>query len=126
MPVLVEAFVVVGDQSEAQTAAKLWNFIPKAFKGYQNIPDPAQIEQRAQKELPLPKVFGDWKRQQHSGRSAVQPPERVQRRFRLVDRRQHSCEPQIRPQAQRPVWLRRSRRSRVSPRNRVIANCSAA
>ena len=60
MPVLVEAFVVVGDQSDAQAAAKLWNFIPKAFKGYQNIPDPAQIEQRAQKELPLAKVFGDW------------------------------------------------------------------
>lgn len=60
MPVLVEAFVVVGDQSEAQTAAKLWNFIPKAFKGYQNIPDPAQIEHRAQTELPLPKVIGDW------------------------------------------------------------------
>jgi TAT-translocated FGD2 family F420-dependent dehydrogenase len=60
MPVLVEAFVVVGDQSEAQTAAKLWNFIPKAFKGYQNIPDPAQIEHRAQMDLPLPKVFGDW------------------------------------------------------------------
>jgi F420-dependent hydroxymycolic acid dehydrogenase len=60
MPVLVEAFVVVGDQSDAQAAAKLWNFIPKAFKGYQNIPDPAQIEHRAQTELPLPKVFGDW------------------------------------------------------------------
>jgi F420-dependent hydroxymycolic acid dehydrogenase len=60
MPVLVEAFVVVGDQSEARAAAKLWNFIPKAFKGYQNIPDPAQIEHRAQTELPLPKVFGDW------------------------------------------------------------------
>jgi TAT-translocated FGD2 family F420-dependent dehydrogenase len=60
MPVLVEAFVVVGDLTEAQTAAKLWNFIPKAFKGYQNIPDPAQIERRAQAELPLPKVFGDW------------------------------------------------------------------
>jgi TAT-translocated FGD2 family F420-dependent dehydrogenase len=60
MPVLVEAFVVVGDQSEAQAAAKLWNFIPKAFKGYQNIPDPVQIEHRAQAELPLPKVFGDW------------------------------------------------------------------
>jgi TAT-translocated FGD2 family F420-dependent dehydrogenase len=60
MPVLVEAFVVVGDQSEAQAAAKLWNFIPKAFKGYQNIPDPVQIERRAQAELPLPKVFGDW------------------------------------------------------------------
>ena len=60
MPVLVEAFVVVGDQTEAQTPAKLWNFIPKAFKGYQNIPDPAEIERRAQAELPLPKVFGDW------------------------------------------------------------------
>jgi F420-dependent hydroxymycolic acid dehydrogenase len=60
MPVLVEAFVVVGDQSEAQTAARLWNFIPKAFKGYQNIPDPTQIEHRAQTELPLPKVFADW------------------------------------------------------------------
>ena len=60
MPVLVEAFVVVGDQTEALSAAKLWNFIPKAFKGYQNIPDPAQIEHRAQKELSLSKVFGDW------------------------------------------------------------------
>ena len=60
IPVLVEAFVVVGEQSEAQAAAKLWNFIPKAFKGYQNIPDPAQIERRAQAELPLSKVFGDW------------------------------------------------------------------
>ena len=38
MPVLVEAFVVVGGESEAQAAAKLWNFIPKAFKGYQNNP----------------------------------------------------------------------------------------
>jgi TAT-translocated FGD2 family F420-dependent dehydrogenase len=60
MPVLVEAFVVVGDQADAQTPAKLWNFLPKAFKGYQNIPDPAQIEQRAQSELPLPKVYGNW------------------------------------------------------------------
>jgi len=60
MPVLVEAFVVVGGESEARASAKLWNFIPKAFKGYQNIPDPAQIEQRAEAELPLPKVYGDW------------------------------------------------------------------
>jgi len=60
MPVLIEAFVVVGDQKDAQTAARLWNFIPKAFKGYQNIPDPAQIERQAQSELPLPKVYADW------------------------------------------------------------------
>lgn len=60
MPVLVEAFVVVGGQSDAQMAAKLWNFIPKAFKGYQNIPDPAQIERQAQADLPLPQVYADW------------------------------------------------------------------
>jgi G6PDH family F420-dependent oxidoreductase len=60
MPVLVESFVVVGDQSQAQLPAKLWNFIPKAFKGYHNIPDPAQIEQRARAELPLPRVYEDW------------------------------------------------------------------
>jgi F420-dependent hydroxymycolic acid dehydrogenase len=28
--------------------------------GYQNIPDPAEIERRAAAELPLPKVYGDW------------------------------------------------------------------
>jgi F420-dependent hydroxymycolic acid dehydrogenase len=60
MPVLVEAFVVVGDAREAQAAAALWNFIPKAFKGYQNIQDPAQIERRARDELPLPRVYADW------------------------------------------------------------------
>jgi F420-dependent hydroxymycolic acid dehydrogenase len=60
MPVLVEAFVVAGGQSDAHTAAQLWNFIPKAFKGYHNIPDPAQIERQARSELPLSKVYADW------------------------------------------------------------------
>ncbi len=60
MPVLVEAFVTVGGREDAETAAKLWNFIPRAFKGYQNIPDPAQIERQAQADLPLPKVYGEW------------------------------------------------------------------
>lgn len=60
MPVLIEAFVVVGEQAEAQTAARLWNFIPKAFKGYHNIPDPVQIEEQARAQLPLPEVYADW------------------------------------------------------------------
>jgi len=60
MPVLVEAFVVVGGQADAQAAAQLWNFIPKAFKGYHNIRDPAEIEHTARSELPLPKVYADW------------------------------------------------------------------
>ena len=35
---MVETFVVRGDRSDAETAARLWNFSPKAFKGYHNIP----------------------------------------------------------------------------------------
>jgi TAT-translocated FGD2 family F420-dependent dehydrogenase len=60
MPVLVEQFVVVGDQAEAQRAAALWRFIPKAFKTYYNTADPAEIEQQANADLPLDKVYGDW------------------------------------------------------------------
>jgi TAT-translocated FGD2 family F420-dependent dehydrogenase len=60
MPVLVEQFVVVGDRDDAEVAARLWNFIPKAFKGYHNIPNPSEIEKRAKAELPLDKVYGDW------------------------------------------------------------------
>ena len=36
MPVLVEQYVVVGDKSDAEKAAELWRFGPKAFKGYYN------------------------------------------------------------------------------------------
>ncbi len=60
MPVLVEQFVVAGDQQEAQKSAELWRFIPKAFTEYYNVRDPQQIQQRADKELPLDKVYGDW------------------------------------------------------------------
>jgi TAT-translocated FGD2 family F420-dependent dehydrogenase len=60
MPVLVEQFVVVGDEKDARLAAELWRFIPKAFKKYYDIRDPAEIEQQAGKELPLEQVFSDW------------------------------------------------------------------
>jgi F420-dependent hydroxymycolic acid dehydrogenase len=60
MPVLVEQFVVVGGKNEAAQAAELWRFIPKGFKKYYNEPDPAEIQQLAEQELPLDKVFGDW------------------------------------------------------------------
>ena len=45
---------------DAAKAAALWRFLPKAFKTYYNIPDPAAIEQRADAELPLDKVYADW------------------------------------------------------------------
>jgi TAT-translocated FGD2 family F420-dependent dehydrogenase len=60
MPVLVELFVVVGNESEAKESAELWRFIPKAFKTYYNVRDPQEIQRRAEAELPLEKVYGDW------------------------------------------------------------------
>ncbi len=60
MPVLVEQYVVVGDKTDAKKAAELWRFGPKAFKSYYNIRDPKEIQKRADSEVPLEKVYGDW------------------------------------------------------------------
>jgi F420-dependent hydroxymycolic acid dehydrogenase len=46
MPVLLEQFVVVGDEGDAQRPASLWHFLPKAFKKYYEIHDPVAIENR--------------------------------------------------------------------------------
>jgi F420-dependent hydroxymycolic acid dehydrogenase len=60
MPVLVEQYAVVGNQQDAQQAAELWRFGPKAFTEYYNIRDPKTIQERADKEVPLEKLYGDW------------------------------------------------------------------
>jgi TAT-translocated FGD2 family F420-dependent dehydrogenase len=60
MPVLVEQFVAVGERTGAMEAAQLWRFIPKAFKRYYNVTDPAQIQQRAEAEIPLEQIVEDW------------------------------------------------------------------
>lgn len=60
MPVLVEQYVVVGTQADAQVAARLWNFEPKAFKGYENIESPLQIQHEAEAQIPLSQVYAPW------------------------------------------------------------------
>ena len=60
VPVLVEQFVVVGDQKDAQTSAELWRFIPRAFKTYFDIRDPEAIQERAGAENPIQEVYGKW------------------------------------------------------------------
>jgi F420-dependent hydroxymycolic acid dehydrogenase len=60
LPVIVEHFVIVGDKRDAEAAAQLWRFIPKAWKPYFNLRDPAIIEQRATAEVPLEKVYQEW------------------------------------------------------------------
>jgi TAT-translocated FGD2 family F420-dependent dehydrogenase len=60
MPVLIEQYVVVGNEDDAQQAAALWRFGPKAFKSYYNIPDPARIQKLAESEVPLEQVIKGW------------------------------------------------------------------
>lgn len=60
LPVLLEHFVVVGDKKDAEEAAQLWRFLPKAWKPYFDIRDPQTIEQRVNAEVPLEKVYEEW------------------------------------------------------------------
>ena len=60
MPVFLEQYVVVGDKKDAQEAAELWRFGPKAWKPYFNIRDPKEIQRRAEAELPIEEVIKGW------------------------------------------------------------------
>jgi TAT-translocated FGD2 family F420-dependent dehydrogenase len=60
MPVLVEHFIVVGDEADAKRAAELWRFLPKVFKKYYNNPDPVVIQRQAEVEIRLDEVTAEW------------------------------------------------------------------
>lgn len=60
MPVLLEAFVTVGDQADAKKAAELWRFLPKAFKTYYNVRDPQEIQNKAESEIKIEELIADW------------------------------------------------------------------
>jgi F420-dependent hydroxymycolic acid dehydrogenase len=60
MPVLVEQYVIVGSKQDAEKAAELWRFGPKAFKKYYNVRDPQEIHKEADAEVPLEQVYADW------------------------------------------------------------------
>lgn len=60
MHVLIEHYVVVGDQRDAEAAAQLWRFGPRAFSSFLDIADPAVIERQANAEIPLHEVCAGW------------------------------------------------------------------
>lgn len=60
MPVLVEQYVVVGDQKAAEQAGEFWRFGPKAFKTLYNIPSPVEIQKQAEDGTPMEEVLKSW------------------------------------------------------------------
>jgi TAT-translocated FGD2 family F420-dependent dehydrogenase len=60
MPVLVEHYVVVGDQAAASQAAELWRFGPKAWRPYFDIPSPVKIQQLADSQVSIEEVTKQW------------------------------------------------------------------
>jgi TAT-translocated FGD2 family F420-dependent dehydrogenase len=60
MPVLIEQYVVVGDESVARQAAELWRFGPKAFKTLYDVPNPVEIQQKADAGTSIDEVLKSW------------------------------------------------------------------
>jgi G6PDH family F420-dependent oxidoreductase len=111
MPVLVELFVVVGDEDDAKTSAELWRFIPKAFKTYYNVRDPQDIQDRARAETSAAKGVRRLAGQ-HESRGARESGHRT-----ISKRREHREYPfrPGRPEA-RHRFLRRERVAQTESR----------
>ena len=60
MPVMIEQFVVVGDEAAAKPAAEQWRFTQKAWKGLFDIESPVEIQQKADAGTPLDQVMTSW------------------------------------------------------------------
>ena len=56
MPVMIEHYVVVGNATDAERAAELWRFGPKAFKGLYNVRSPEAIQRKADSSTSLDQV----------------------------------------------------------------------
>jgi TAT-translocated FGD2 family F420-dependent dehydrogenase len=58
--VMVESFVVVGGEAEAEEAARMWRFLPIGFKEFIDEPDPRTIERGAEHKLSTSDVYAKW------------------------------------------------------------------
>jgi G6PDH family F420-dependent oxidoreductase len=60
MPIITEAWAIVGDEDEARKYAPLWQFAPRSYKEYTDNPDPRDIQRRAERDVPLEEVYAGW------------------------------------------------------------------
>lgn len=58
--IVVESFVVVGGTTEAEEAARLWRFSPLGFAELLDVPDPREIQRRAEQQVKLEDVYAAW------------------------------------------------------------------
>ncbi len=60
LAVVVEHWVVVGNQAEAERFAPLWQFSPRAWQLFVNYPDPRAIQRDAARQVPRAEVMARW------------------------------------------------------------------
>lgn len=60
MPLLAEHFVIVGDKKDAEHAAELWRFLPKAWEKYVDNPSPREIARDALANISAEQVMQMW------------------------------------------------------------------
>ena len=60
MPIIAEAWVIVGNEDEARKYAPLWRFSARATNDFTNNPDPRDIQRRAERDVPLEEVYSGW------------------------------------------------------------------
>lgn len=60
MAVVVEHWVVVGNEAEAERFAPLWQFSPRAWQVFVNYPDPRAMQRDAARQVPLAEVVARW------------------------------------------------------------------
>jgi len=60
MPIIAEAWAIVGNEDEARKYAELWRFAPRSYKNYTDNPDPRDIQRLAERDVPLEEVYQGW------------------------------------------------------------------
>jgi alkanesulfonate monooxygenase SsuD/methylene tetrahydromethanopterin reductase-like flavin-dependent oxidoreductase (luciferase family) len=60
LPIICEHWVCVGDRDAAEKSAQLWRYQPKAWDEFVFISDPAEIERRAEQDVPLDQALSTF------------------------------------------------------------------
>jgi TAT-translocated FGD2 family F420-dependent dehydrogenase len=60
LALVTQPTLIVGNKQDAERAASLWRFNPKAWELYVDDPDPRSVQRRAEKGVPLEQVYSQW------------------------------------------------------------------